>query len=128
MVLIKVKMRGRPRTHDGTVTGCPGETIVSSRRRCLLHFVLLVIAGVICAQPASAQDATRGRELYETHCGDCHYQRVHERDRAKSQVQTLDELRAQVVRWSVQTRTTFSAQDRVDMVEYLNRSHYRLEK
>lgn len=101
---------------------------MSSRQRRLLNCFMLVIAVVFCAQSGIAQDAARGRELYETHCGDCHYQRVHERDRAKSQVQTRDQLRAQVARWSAQTRRSFSAQDLADMAEYLNRSHYRLEK
>ena len=28
---------------------------------------------------ASAQDAERGRVLYQTYCGGCHYERVHDR-------------------------------------------------
>ena len=31
------------------------------------------------ASAAWAQDVERGRLLYETHCGGCHYERVHER-------------------------------------------------
>ena len=89
---------------------------------------MLGIAAVFCAQYATAQEAARGRELYETHCGECHYERVHERDRAKSRVQNLDELRVQVARWSPPARRSFSNQDLADIVEYLNRSHYRLEK
>jgi len=101
---------------------------VSRHPHCLLPAFVLVVAAVFGAPSVKAQDMARGRELYETLCGDCHYQRVHERDRAKSKVQTLLELRAQVARWSVQTRRSFSAQDLADIVEYLNLSHYHLEQ
>lgn len=32
---------------------------------------------------AAAQDAERGKLLYDTHCGECHYERVHERLRSE---------------------------------------------
>ena len=35
---------------------------------------------------AAAQEVERGRTLYETYCFDCHYPRVHERPRGKSEV------------------------------------------
>lgn len=89
---------------------------------------MAAIVVVFSTQYVHAQDAAQGRELYETHCGDCHFQRVHERDRDKSRVQTREQLRVQVARWGAQTRRNFSAQEQADMVEYLDRSHYRLEK
>ena len=101
---------------------------MSGRRQRLPHVLMLGIATVFCAQSAIAQDAVRGRELYETYCGDCHFQRMHERDRAKSRVQTREDLRLEVRRWSAQTRRSFAAQELADIVEYLNSSHYRLEK
>ncbi len=86
---------------------------------------MVMMAGM---QSAAAQDAARGRELYENNCADCHYQRVHQRDRDKSLVRNLDDLRAQVSRWAGQTRRPPAGQDLADIVEYLNRSYYKLEK
>lgn len=72
---------------------------------------------------AMAQDAARGRLLYETHCGGCHYERVHQR--LRSDVKGLDDLRATVARWAAQTKHRFTEEDLQDVVQYLNESHYR---
>ena len=80
------------------------------------------------ALPAAAQDAERGRVLYETFCMTCHYERVHERPRERSVVKSSTELRSQVARWSERTRMRFTPQDVDDVAEYLNRSHYKMEK
>ncbi len=76
--------------------------------------------------PAAAQDAGRGKLLYETHCGDCHYERVHQRDRDKSAVHTLPDLRDMVARRAAQTGRPFTLEDLGDLAEYLNRSYYRI--
>lgn len=80
------------------------------------------------ALPAAAQDAERGRVLYETFCMTCHYERVHERPRERSVVKSSTDLRSQVARWSERTRMRFTPQDVDDVAEYLNRSHYKMEK
>ena len=72
---------------------------------------------------AWAQDPAPGRLLYETHCGGCHYERVHER--AKSDVKGLADLRDTVARWASQTRHNFTLDELEDVVTYLNESHYR---
>ena len=72
---------------------------------------------------AAAQDPARGRELYQTYCGDCHYERVH--DRLRTEVKDLSDLRDMVARWAPQTKRTFSLDEREDIVQYLNESHYR---
>jgi len=76
--------------------------------------------------PAAAQDAGRGKLVYETQCGGCHYERVHQRERSKSRVQTLADLRDQVVLRAGQTGRPFTLEDLEDVAEYLNRSYYRL--
>lgn len=93
-------------------------------------FCIVLIGDVLaCAgHSALAQNAARGRQLYETYCGDCHYQRVHQRERDKSLVKTMDDLRVQVNRWAPQTKMPLDAQDIADIVDYLNSSFYRLEK
>jgi mono/diheme cytochrome c family protein len=85
----------------------------------------LLLAGAL---PAAAQDAERGRVLYETFCMTCHYERVHERSRERSVVKSSTDLRSQVARWSERTRMRFTPQDVDDVAEYLNRSHYKMEK
>jgi mono/diheme cytochrome c family protein len=80
------------------------------------------------ALPAAAQDAERGRVLYETFCMTCHYERVHERPRERSAVKSVTDLRAQVARWSERTRMRFTPHAVDDVAEYLNRSHYKMEK
>lgn len=86
----------------------------------LASFLIVLLA----ALPAAAQDAERGRALYETHCGGCHYERVH--DRLKSDIKSLDDLRVAVARWAPQTGRNFTPDELADIVEYLNVSHYRI--
>ena len=86
--------------------------------------ILLVLA----ALTAQAQDAERGRLLYDTYCGDCHYERVHQRPRERSAVRTLEDLRDIVALRAPMTKYAFSLDDREDVVAYLNRSHYKLPK
>lgn len=80
------------------------------------------------ALPAAAQDAARGRILYETFCMSCHYERVHERPPGRSLVKSYAELRAQVARWAPRTAMRFSPEDVDDVAAYLNESHYKLPK
>jgi len=87
---------------------------------------ILLLLIVFAAWPASAQDTNRGRLLYETHCGGCHYERLHERNRGK--VRDLTDLREQVARWSKQTKRTFAPDEIEDVAAYLNKMHYRLKE
>ena len=87
-----------------------------------------IVAFALIGSPAVAQDADRGKLLYETHCGDCHYERVHERDRGRSSVATLADLRDEVARRAAQTGRPFTLEDLEDIAAYLNRSHYRLTR
>jgi hypothetical protein len=57
------------------------------------------------------------------HCGDCHYERVHQR--LRTAVKDLDDLRDMVARWAPQTKRRFTLDEREDLVAYLNASHYR---
>jgi mono/diheme cytochrome c family protein len=86
----------------------------------------LWLAGFV--PPAQAQDAARGKALYETHCLTCHYERIHKRDPARSLVRTQPQLRVEVVRRAEQTGRRFSVEDVDDIAEYLNQSHYHFTK
>lgn len=91
-----------------------------------MNRILMLLA--LVALPAAAQDAARGKLLYENHCGGCHYERVHERAPGKSSVHSLAELRAEVARRAAQSGQAFAAQDLEDVAAYLDRSHYRLAR
>jgi mono/diheme cytochrome c family protein len=82
---------------------------------------------VLFAAPAWAQDAERGKLLYETHCLACHYERIHKRDPSRSLVKSLPQLRVEVVNRAALTKQPFSPADLDDIAAYLNRSHYRFK-
>jgi len=80
------------------------------------------------ALPAAAQDAARGRELYETHCLACHYERIHKRDTARSLVKSHAGLRVEVAKRAALTGRAFAPSELDDIAEYLDRSHYKFQK
>jgi len=80
----------------------------------------LLVPGV-----AEAQDISRGQLLYETHCVVCHREGLH--DRQNSKVATYTDLRRQVERWTKETKRSFSAAEREDLIEFLDATHYRLD-
>lgn len=82
----------------------------------------------LAALPAFGQDAVRGRLLYETHCGACHYERIHQRPRERRTVASLAGLRIEVAKRAAQVGRPFTVEDLDDIAEYLNRSHYRLQE
>ena len=86
---------------------------------------VLLLWWSICL-PAWGQDAERGKLLYETHCGGCHYERVHQR--LKSEVRDLADLRDTAAKWAAQTRHRFTLDEKEEVVQYLNRTHYRFPK
>jgi mono/diheme cytochrome c family protein len=73
---------------------------------------------------ASAQDPARGRLLYQTYCGGCHYERTHD-ERLRPAVRDLAELRDMVALWAPQTKRSYSLDELEDIVQYLNEAHYR---
>ena len=75
---------------------------------------LLFLAGA-----AQAQNVDRGRLLYETHCGTCHTERLHHREH--STIRSYGALRAEV------GNRQFSPDELEDVIEFLDRSHYRLD-
>ena len=87
-----------------------------------------IVALAALALPAQAQDAGRGKLLYETHCLSCHYERIHKRDPAHSTIRSNTALRLEVGRWAEQVKRPFTIQDLDDIAEYLDRSHYKLPK
>jgi cytochrome c len=89
---------------------------------------LAAVVAAAFSPPAQAQDAARGKALYETHCLTCHYERIHKRDPARSLVRSTAQLRAEVAKRAEQTGRRFSVEDGDDIAEYLNQSHYRFSR
>lgn len=87
-----------------------------------------LIVALALALPSWAQDPERGKLIYETHCLGCHYERIHKRDPSRTLIRTVAQLRLEVVQRAAQTGKSFTAEDLDDIAEYLNRTHYRLEK
>jgi len=92
-----------------------------------MKFAIAVLLATV-ALPVLAQDAQRGKALYETHCLACHYERIHKRDPSRSLVKTLAQLRVQVAERAALTKQSFTTEDLDDIAEYLNSTHYRLKK
>lgn len=83
---------------------------------------------LLLSLPAVAQDAAQGRALYETHCLACHYERIHKRDPSRSLVKSHAGLRVEVAKRAALTGRVFTARELDDISEYLDRSHYKLQK
>ena len=86
--------------------------------------ILLFFAIFAAAAPLWAQDAGRGKLLYETRCATCHTERLH--DRARTKIRDLEDLRAEAAYWGPQTKRPPTPDELADIVEYLNVSHYRI--
>ena len=80
---------------------------------------------LLAAGAAQAQGIDRGRLLYETHCATCHTERLHERE--KSAIRSYADLRGEVGRRAALTNRRFSPDELDDIIEFLDRSHYRLD-
>ena len=89
---------------------------------------IALILFLALAMPARAQDAQRGKALYENHCLICHYERIHKRDPSRSLVKSIIRLRLEVAQRAANTGQRFIIEDLDDIAEYLNRTHYRLAR
>ena len=78
------------------------------------------------AASAQAQNIDRGRLLYETHCASCHTERLH--DREKSLIKSYADLRREVgERSALVSNRRFTPDEIDDIIEFLDRTHYRLD-
>ncbi len=107
--------------------------IIERKKRFMNRTAALVVpaallATLLASLGAHAQNPQRGVLIYETHCGTCHYERVFERPPARSLVKSRTALQVQVERWATQTKHRFTPEDIQDVVEYLDRAHYKFAK
>ena len=87
---------------------------------CISVFLVLGSSQVFAADPPP------GKLLYETHCGTCHYEKIH--DRKTTKIDTITTLKVEVSKWSAQTDRRFTPAELDDIAEYLNQSHYRMSR
>jgi hypothetical protein len=86
--------------------------------------LLLVPIGLALAGPARADDAERGRLLYETHCIACHSTQMHWRDNRR--VSDWASLLAQVQLWQAREQLAWTEADVRSVAQHLNQRIYRL--
>jgi len=114
--------------YAGRVQGFRAPTTVSSIGVRLPAHLTATGRAMLAALPAAQVDEARGRQLYETQCVSCHYERIHRRDPARSLVKNLSQLRAEVARRAVHMTDGWGQLMFDDLAEYLNRSHYRFDE
>jgi hypothetical protein len=94
-------------------------------RRNTLYASLVGTALAIACMPATAQDAQRGRLLYENGCNECHGRSVFSRnDRV---ARDYDGVRVQVQRWQKNIGLPWTASEVEDVTAYLNRAVYKFK-
>lgn len=84
----------------------------------------VLTGGLSLPQAGVAQTIERGQLLYEHHCRSCHESVVHVRENQK--VQSLDDLRCQVVRWASAAKLSWGVREIDDVVYYLGTTFYEL--
>ena len=91
-------------------------------------FPVLFAAACLALSAAAAEvpNLERGRALYENHCLVCHTSKVHRRNPA-SAIDT-EALRFIVKVWVEEQKMRWSQEDIVDVVHYLDTTHYRFGK
>jgi len=88
-----------------------------------------LISGVVIAFPAAGVEMPnpeRGRALYENHCVVCHTSKVHRR--FPPAAIDREALRFIVKVWVEEQKLRWSTEDIEDVVQYLDRAHYRFDK
>jgi len=101
-------------------TKAPGEASV---RRSVITAVLTASLLVVGSPPLHAQDAQRGRLLYDNACHACHSRSVFSRnDRIAT---NRAQVQAQVVRWYRNIGLPWTAEEVDDVTAYLVRSAYK---
>lgn len=85
-----------------------------------------VSALLVCGNATAVPDdesVSRGRLLYENHCGVCHTSKIHERE--KRVAKNLDGIRFQVNRWQTHLKLQWNPQEIADVVNFVNDEFYQ---
>ncbi len=90
----------------------------------LTGVVLLGLPALSAGQDVPSLE--RGRALYENHCVLCHTQKVHRR--VPPMPINVRDLRGIVSSWAREQNLRWSQADIEDVVQYLDRTHYQLDR
>jgi hypothetical protein len=83
-----------------------------------------LIAALACAGPAQAQGSvSRGELLYTNHCGGCHTQQMHWRD--KRVATDWGRLLSLVAQWQEREKLGWTPQDITEVARHLNDTIYK---
>lgn len=83
---------------------------------------LAVCAGALACGATQAETFDRGQALYENHCRTCHEPQVHLRDTRRAT--SFADLQQWVATWSWHAGLGWSAEEIMDVVDFLNRRYY----
>lgn len=99
---------------------------ITARRMTWLVVAALLFGAALPSRAASADPsrADRGRALYEANCQYCHTENIHRRPNKLPM--TRDELRGIVDHFRRTANQAWTPEEIEDVVDYLNRTHYRL--
>jgi hypothetical protein len=87
----------------------------------------ILISGLMfMLAPLAAVGEDRGRMLYQNHCVACHESTVHIREARK--VRTYADLENFSRRFAKLAGVEWTDNDMILVIEYLNRTHYKLEQ
>ena len=89
------------------------------------NLVLLAASLTVLALPMIARSEDRGRMLYENHCVACHESSVHIREARK--VKSYADLERYANRFAKLAGVEWSDAEKILVIEYLNRTHYKLK-
>ena len=88
------------------------------------NLVLLATSLTVLALPMTARSEDRGRMLYENHCVACHESTVHIREARK--VKSYADLERYANHFAKLAGVEWSDAEKILVIEYLNRTHYKL--
>lgn len=89
----------------------------------MLVMSMSVFTSALAAESTIA-DVERGRLLYENHCTVCHESTVHVREDRR--VGNRAEIMAMISRFSTHLELGWSAEEMLDVLEYLDQQYYRI--
>jgi len=92
-----------------------------------IRFAVALAGALTCVLPlaGNAQDAGRGKELYETRCVGCHSKSVHNRESRKAK--DFEALRAEVSRWNRELGGAWRTEEVDDVSVFLNERYYKFQ-
>lgn len=95
------------------------ESAAAIFRIAAMAFIAVVFA---FATSVRAEDAERGRALYESRCDSCHDTSVH--NRAARKARDFASLRREVARWNAELGGAWTQQEIDDVTVFLNERYY----